>query len=157
MFTATQTLTAQSIVNLFETGAVLGDYGNVTVIPDDTGHLTFGRPQTTLGSGNLLDLLNRYSSNPRARFGKRPAPWLPRFEEARGQALHFATSNWLGSNCFSTKEIISLVLRPIPSWWTKYLATQTNVPRWPRNGDNSKDKSIEREELHRSVYAWQFV
>ena len=79
MLTSTQKQTAQSIVNVFETGVVLGDYGNVTVIAGDTGHLTFGRSQTTLGSGNLLDLLNRYCSNAGARFGPRLAPWLPRF------------------------------------------------------------------------------
>ena len=80
MLTSTQKQTAQSIINLFETGVVLGDYGNVTVITGDTGHLIFGRSQTTLGSGNLLDLLKRYCTNPGARFGARLAPWLPRFE-----------------------------------------------------------------------------
>ena len=80
MLTSTQKQTAQSIINLFETGVVLGDYGNVTVITGDTGHLTFGRSQTTLGSDNLLDLLTRYCTNPGAHFGPRPAPWLPRFE-----------------------------------------------------------------------------
>ena len=79
MLTPTQKQTAQSIVNLFETGAVLGEYGSVTVIPVDTGHLTFGRSQTTLGSGNLHDLLQRYCRNDGARFGHRLAPWLPRF------------------------------------------------------------------------------
>ena len=80
MITSTQKQTAQAIVNVFETSTVLGDYGNVTVIAGDTGHLTFGRSQTTLGSGNLLDLLKRYCGNPGARFGTRLAPWLPRFE-----------------------------------------------------------------------------
>lgn len=80
MLTPTQKQTAQSIVNLFETGAVLGDYGSVTVIPGDTGHLTFGRSQTTLGSGNLLGLLQRYCANHGARFGNRLTAWLPRFE-----------------------------------------------------------------------------
>jgi chitosanase len=80
MLNSTQIQTAQSIVNLFETGAVLGDYGNVTVIAGGIGHLTFGRSQPTLGSRNLFDLLNRYCSNPGAQFGKRLAPWLPRFE-----------------------------------------------------------------------------
>ena len=79
MLTPTQKQTAQSIVNLFETGAVLGEYGSVTVIPGDTGHLTFGRSQTTLGSGNLHALLQRYCRNDGARFGHRLAPWLPRF------------------------------------------------------------------------------
>ncbi len=80
MLTPTQKQTAQSIVNLFETGVVLGDYGSVTVIPGDTGHLTFGRSQTTLGSGNLLDLLQRYCANDGGRFSHRLARWLPRFE-----------------------------------------------------------------------------
>lgn len=79
MLTSTQKQTAQSIVNLFETGAVLGDYGNVTLIPGDTGHLTFGRSQTTLGSGNLTILLERYCANDGARFGQRLEAWLPRF------------------------------------------------------------------------------
>jgi chitosanase len=82
MLTPTQKQTAQSIVNLFETGVVLGDYGSVTVIPGDTGHLTFGRSQTTLGSGNLLGLLQRYCANHGARFNQRLAPWLPRFGAA---------------------------------------------------------------------------
>jgi len=80
MLTPTQKQTAQSIVNLFETGVVLGDYGSVTVIPGDTGHLTFGRSQTTLASGNLLNLLQRYCTNDGARFGQRLSSWLPRFE-----------------------------------------------------------------------------
>lgn len=79
MLTATQKKTAQAIVNIFETSSVLGDYGSVTVIPGDTGHLTFGRSQTTLGSGNLEDLLQRYCSNPGARFGAKLSPYLPRF------------------------------------------------------------------------------
>ena len=79
MLTPTQKQTAQSIVNLFETGAVLGHYGNVTVIPGDTGHLTFGRSQTTLCSGNLLNLLQRYCGNDGARFGDKLSAWLARF------------------------------------------------------------------------------
>ena len=79
MLTPTQKQTAQSIVNLFETGSVLGNYGSVTVIAGDTGHLTFGRSQTTLASGNLLNLLQRYCDNDGASFGARLKPWLPRF------------------------------------------------------------------------------
>jgi len=64
-------LLAQAIVNIFETGTALGEYGKVTVIPGDTGHLTFGRSQTTLGSGNLHLLLERYySSGGRLRHGR---------------------------------------------------------------------------------------
>lgn len=76
--TATQARTAQAIVNVFETSAVLGQYGQVTLIEGDTGHLTYGRSQTTLGSGNLHSLLERYCANPGARFGARLARWLPR-------------------------------------------------------------------------------
>jgi chitosanase len=75
---ATQAQTAKAIVNIFETSAVLGRYDQVTLIPGDTGHLTYGRSQTTLGSGLLHDLLALYAANPGARFAKRLAPFLPR-------------------------------------------------------------------------------
>jgi len=77
--TPTQARTAQAIINLFETSQVLGDYGKVTLIPGDTGLLTFGRSQTTLGSGNLGLLLQRYCANPGARFGARLSAFVPRF------------------------------------------------------------------------------
>lgn len=79
MITSTQKKTAQAIVNIFETGTVLGDYGKVTLIPGDTGHLTFGRSQTTLGSGNLAGLIENYCGNPGARFAPRLSPFLARF------------------------------------------------------------------------------
>src|SRR4030042_3121406 len=60
MLTILQKKTAQAIVNIFETGKPLGDYGNVTVLKGDTGHLTYGRSQTTLASGNLALLLHAY-------------------------------------------------------------------------------------------------
>jgi chitosanase len=72
-----QARTAKAIVNLFETGEVLGDYGQVTVLEGDPGRLTYGRAQTTLGSGLLEQLLRRYAANPGARFGARLQPWLP--------------------------------------------------------------------------------
>lgn len=75
---ALQARAAQAIVNLFETSAVRGDYGMVTVLPGDTGHLTYGRSQTTLSSGLLGELLARYAATPGARFGARLQPWLPR-------------------------------------------------------------------------------
>ena len=81
MLTPLQKQTAQAIVNLFETSSARGDYGAVTVIAGDTGHLSFGRSQTTLGSGNLHALLKRYCDNAGARFGPRLAPWLPRVEQ----------------------------------------------------------------------------
>lgn len=75
--TATQARTAKAIVNLFETGHVLGDYGQVTVLKDDPGRLTYGRSQTTITSGKLAELLRQYAGNPGARFGAALAPWLP--------------------------------------------------------------------------------
>jgi chitosanase len=78
MLTATQKRTAEAIVNVFETSEVRGDYGSVVVIPGDTGHLTFGRSQTTLGSGGLHDLLREYSDNFGARFADALAPYLER-------------------------------------------------------------------------------
>ena len=84
--TSTQVRTIQAIVNIFETSQVLGDYGQVTVIAGDTGHLTYGRSQTTLGSGNLHKLLLRYCGNAGARFGRRLTEVLPAVE-ARDTAL----------------------------------------------------------------------
>ncbi len=77
VMTTTQSRTVQAIVNLFETSQVRGDYGQVTLLAGDTGHLTFGRSQTTLGSGGLHTLIARYCANSGARFGPRLEPWLP--------------------------------------------------------------------------------
>jgi chitosanase len=79
VITPIQKQAAQAIVNIFETGSVLGDYGNVTLITRDTGHLTFGRSQTTLGSGNLAKLMQGYCGNAAARFAAKLSPFLPRF------------------------------------------------------------------------------
>lgn len=79
--TPTQAATARAIVNIFETSSVLGDYGRVTLLPNDSGRLTYGRSQATLGSGNLAELLRRYCSNPGARFRARLLPLLPSFEQ----------------------------------------------------------------------------
>ena len=55
-----QELTVKAIVNIFETGRVAGDYGSVTLLKGDSGHLTYGRSQTTLASGNLFLLIKNY-------------------------------------------------------------------------------------------------
>jgi chitosanase len=78
--TPSQGQTARAIVNIFETGLVLGDYGQVTVLPQDKGRLTYGRSQTSLTSGNLFLLLSRYCANPGAVFGARLRPALPDFQ-----------------------------------------------------------------------------
>lgn len=81
MLTPLQKRTAHAIVNIFETASVLGDYGSVTVIRGDSGHLTFGRSQTTLSTGNLHKLLDRYCRNPGARFSEPLSPFLGRLQE----------------------------------------------------------------------------
>ncbi|MGA1870863.1 MAG: peptidoglycan-binding protein [bacterium] len=60
MLTDLQKKTAQAIVNIFETGQPKGDYGMVTLLAGDPGHLTYGRTQTTLASGNLYILIKAY-------------------------------------------------------------------------------------------------
>jgi len=61
-----QELTVKAIVNIFETGRVAGDYGSVTLLKGDAGHLTYGRSQTTLASGNLFLLIKNYCDRPDA-------------------------------------------------------------------------------------------
>ena len=75
-----QARAAQAIVILFETGHPRGDYSAVTVIPGDTGHLTYGRLQTTLGSKNLFRLIERYCAGVGARLGADLKPYLARLE-----------------------------------------------------------------------------
>lgn len=73
-----QRLTAKAIVNVFETGRVRGSYGSVTLLPGDSGHLTYGRSQTTLASGNLFLLIRGYCSQPTAAFRAELEAFLPR-------------------------------------------------------------------------------
>ena len=76
-----QKKSAQAVVNIFETGAALGDYGKVTVMPGDTGHLTYGRAQTTLASGNLFLLIKRYVGAAGAAFKHHLEPYLHRLQD----------------------------------------------------------------------------
>ncbi|MGE0449964.1 MAG: peptidoglycan-binding protein [Vicinamibacterales bacterium] len=71
-----QSRTAKAIVNIFETGRVAGDYGAVTVLKGDSGHLTYGRSQTTLGSGNLFLLIRAYCARADALFASELTPFL---------------------------------------------------------------------------------
>jgi chitosanase len=80
VLTPTQKKTAEAIVNIFETSQVRGNYGNVTLIAGDTGHLTFGRSQTTLGSGNLHTVMAQYCGTAGARFAPDLAPYLGRLQ-----------------------------------------------------------------------------
>src|SRR5207247_1450856 len=73
-----QKKTAQAIVNIFETGQVHGDYGKVTLLSGDSGHLTYGRSQTTLASGNLFLLIKAYCEAAGAEFADALKAYLDR-------------------------------------------------------------------------------
>lgn len=73
-----QKKTIEAIVNVFETGSPRGNYGAVTLLPGDSGHLTYGRSQTTLASGNLYVLLLNYLNSANARYGSEIAFYLGR-------------------------------------------------------------------------------
>lgn len=77
MLTDLQKQAAQAIVNIFETGQVLGEYGQVTLLAGDTGHLTYGRAQTTLASGNLGLLVEAYCTASGAEFADGLRAYLP--------------------------------------------------------------------------------
>lgn len=79
MLTSLQKRTAQAIVNIFETGKAIGDYGSVTLIPGDAGHLTYGRSQTTLASGNLALLMHAYC-DASGQYSAALRPFLPAFD-----------------------------------------------------------------------------
>ena len=72
---------AQAIVNIFETGSALGEYGQVTILRGDTGHLTYGRAQTTLASGNLFILINTYVHALGARYAQELTTYLDRLAD----------------------------------------------------------------------------
>ncbi len=76
-----QKKSVQAIVNVFETGLALGDYGKVTLLAGDSGHLTYGRSQTTLASGNLFLLIKAYCEAPGALLGPALAGFLDRLED----------------------------------------------------------------------------
>jgi chitosanase len=81
MLTNLQKKSVQAIVNIFETGRALGDYGQVTLLAGDSGHLTYGRSQTTLASGNLFLLVKAYCEAPGALFGPQLSAFLDRLED----------------------------------------------------------------------------
>ena len=78
MLSELQKKTAGAIVNIFETGRVHGDYSQVSLLPGDPGHLTYGRSQTTLASGNLYLLIKAYCEAPRASLAARLRRFLAR-------------------------------------------------------------------------------
>lgn len=80
MLTELQKRAAQAIVNIFETGSARGDYSRAVVVPGDPGHLTYGRSQTTLPTGNLHLLVKAYCAAPDAAFAPALAAFLPRLK-----------------------------------------------------------------------------
>ena len=79
--TELQKKTAQAIVNIFETSHVRGDYGMVTLLAGDSGHLTYGRSQTTLASGNLFLLIRAYCQAQGAQFVDALQPYVQRLSD----------------------------------------------------------------------------
>jgi chitosanase len=82
MINPTQKQTAEAIVNIFETGSVLGDYGHVTLLPGDLGQLSYGRSQVTLTSGTLSSLVHEYCAVGTARFSTQLTPFLTKLANA---------------------------------------------------------------------------
>jgi chitosanase len=78
--TALQKAAAQAIVNIFETGSVRGNYADVTLLPGDTGQLTYGRSQTTLASGNLYLLIKDYAERNDGAYCEQLRTYLPQLE-----------------------------------------------------------------------------
>ena len=78
--TALQKAAAQAIVNIFETGSIRGNYGDVTLLRGDSGQLTYGRSQTTLASGNLFLLCKDYSARTDGAYSPRFTSYLPALE-----------------------------------------------------------------------------
>lgn len=81
MLSELQKQAAQAIVNIFETGKTLGDYASVTLLTGDPGHLTYGRSQTTLASGNLYLLIKAYCAAPNAACSRSLKPFLERLAD----------------------------------------------------------------------------
>jgi chitosanase len=72
--------TVRAITNVFETGRILGNYASIAVMKGDSGHLSYGRSQASLGSGTLYELLDVYCKQPNATFADRLRPSLSRFQ-----------------------------------------------------------------------------
>src|SRR5262245_23716224 len=89
--TELQKKTAQAIVNIFETSQIGGDYGMVTWLAGDAGHLTYGRSQMTLASGNLFLLIRGYCQAPDAQFADALQSYLERLS-ARDLTLDIDSS-----------------------------------------------------------------
>jgi len=86
MLTEIQKHSIQAIVNVFETGTPIGNYGAVTFRKDDVGCLTFGRSQATLAAGGLALLIREYCAVPGAALAAELRAYQPRLD-ARDRSL----------------------------------------------------------------------
>ncbi len=73
-----QKQTCIAIVNIFESGSLTGNYGAVGGLKNDKGHLSYGRSQVSLMSGNLFLLIKAYCEAPEAQFAQELGPFLER-------------------------------------------------------------------------------
>lgn len=87
MLSNLQKQTSQAIINIFETGEVLGNYSNVTSVEGDPGGLTYGRSQTTLMS-NLAELIENYCNAENAKFASQLRPYLGQLK-AKDKRLNY--------------------------------------------------------------------
>ena len=61
MITELQKKICQAIVNIFESGSAKGNYSAVTVANGDKGGLSYGIAQVSRASGNLYQLIEKYT------------------------------------------------------------------------------------------------
>lgn len=87
MLTELQKKAAQAIINIFETGSVLGKYDSVVSVAGDPGGLTYGAKQTTINSGNLYLLIKAYTEAEGALFAEELRPYLSRLKN-KDQSLN---------------------------------------------------------------------
>ncbi|MGA2188453.1 MAG: peptidoglycan-binding protein [Steroidobacteraceae bacterium] len=75
-----QQVTARAVVNVFETGHILGNYAALAVLKGDSGHLSYGRSQAALGSGALYELLDAYCQKSTSDSAATIRSYLPRLK-----------------------------------------------------------------------------
>lgn len=73
-----QKKTCFGMVNIFESSKVTGNYGAIGGLKNDAGHLSYGRSQVSLSSGNLYLLIKAYCEAPDAQYAAELQPYLKR-------------------------------------------------------------------------------
>ena len=67
-----------ALVNIFEGGRPTGNYAAVGGLRNDKGHLSYGRSQVSLMSGNLYLVIRSYCAAPGNQYGKDLESYLER-------------------------------------------------------------------------------